>query len=203
VSGHQAGSLALDIGRYRRESGDGLQYLPLYPSPVMVDQEFRRVKGIHLHSGLAFLRIMDQTQEALMNKYLVKALVSRQGESASVRFVPMDIFELWKAHMQHTHDYQIRPLQVSLWVATEALDDATMRTAGIVREPVVKVSVVKKVGTFDVPVERYFSEADMNSILPKFLAHYGLKSADSMDTARVRLTRGFLLPSEDVFEDEL
>src|SRR3974377_1917646 len=107
-----------------------------------------------------------------MNKYLVKALVSRQGESASVRYVPMDIFELWKAHMQNTHDYQIRPLQVSLWVATEALDDATLRTPGTVREPVVKVSVVKKVGTFDVPVGRCFSEADMNSILPKFLSHY-------------------------------
>ncbi len=138
-----------------------------------------------------------------MNLYLVKALLSRQGKSATLRFIPLEIFELWKTHMQNTHDYQVRLVQVSLWVASEEAGDALPRTPGGGRELVVRVSISRKVSGIDVPAERYFAEADLDRVLPKFLAHYGLTSADSMDTARVRIERGVLLPSEDVFEDEL
>jgi hypothetical protein len=117
--------------------------------------------------------------------------------------VPLEIFELWKQHMQNNHDYQVRLVQVSLWVESGESDNAAQKTAGNPKEPVVKVSISKKIGGLDVPVERYFAEADVDRILPKFLAHYGLTSADSMDAARVRLERGVFLPSEDVFEDEL
>jgi len=138
-----------------------------------------------------------------MNQYLVKALLSRQGKSATLRFVPLEIFELWKNHMQNNHDYQVRLVQVSLWVETGESDNAAPKILGNAKEPVVKVSINKKVGGVDVPVERYFAEADVERVLPKFLAHYGLTDADSMDAARVRLERGVFLLSEDVFEDDL
>jgi hypothetical protein len=138
-----------------------------------------------------------------MNQYLVKALLSRQGKSATLRFVPLEIFELWKQHMQNNHDYQVRLVQVSLWVGTRESENDAPKPAGSPKEPVVKVSISKKVGGVEVPVERYFPEADVDRVLPKFLAHYGLTSADSMDAARVRMERGIFLPSEDVFEDEL
>jgi hypothetical protein len=104
--------------------------------------------------------------------------------------------------MQNTHDYQVRLVQVSLWVEAKESGDPATKAAGGAREPVVRVSVRRKISGIEVPVERYFAEADVDRVMPKFLAHYGLTSADSMDEAQVRLERGIFLPSEDVFEDE-
>ncbi len=135
--------------------------------------------------------------------YLVKALLSRQGTPATLRFIPLEIFDLWKTHMQKAHDCQVRLVQVSLWVATDEDADEATRPPGGAREPVVKVSICRKMSGVSIPVERFFAEEDLSRVLPKFLSHYGLTSADSMDVARVRLERGVLLPTEDMFEDEL
>jgi len=138
-----------------------------------------------------------------MTLYLAKALLSRQGTPATLRFIPLEIFDLWKTHMQNAHDYQVRLVQVSLWVATEEPVDEASRALVAAREPVVRVSIFRKVSGVDVPVERYFAEEDLDRILPKFLSHYGLTSADAMGASRVRMKRGVLLPPEDMFEDEL
>ncbi len=138
-----------------------------------------------------------------MTLYLAKALLSRQGTPATLRFVPLEIFDLWKTHMQNTHDCQVRLVQVSLWVATEGTPQETQRTAAGAKEPVVKVSITRSISGVDVPVERYFAEEDLDRVLAKFLSHYGLTSADSMDAAHVQLERGVLLPPDAVFDDEL
>ena len=138
-----------------------------------------------------------------MTLYLAKALLSRQGTPATLRFIPLEIFDLWKTHMQNAHDYQVRLVQVSLWVATDQDSGEASRQPAGAKEPVVRVSIFRKVSGIDVPVERYFAEEEIEGVLPKFLAHYGLKSADAMGTSQVRLKRGVLLPPEDMFEDEL
>ncbi len=138
-----------------------------------------------------------------MTLYLAKALLSRQGTPGTLRFIPLEIFDLWKTHMQNAHDYQVRLVQVSLWVATEEPQEEEPRTAAGAREPVVRVSIYRKVSGVEVPVERYFAEEDLDRVLPKFLAHYGLTSADAMGASRVRIKKGVLLPPEDLFEDEL
>ncbi len=138
-----------------------------------------------------------------MTLYLAKALLSRQGTPATLRFIPLEIFDLWKTHMHNAHDYQVRLVQVSLWVATDQDADEAVRQPAGAREPVVRVSIFRKVSGIDVPVERYFAEEDLERVLPKFLAHYGLTSADAMGTSQVRLKRGVLLPPEDMFEDEI
>ncbi len=138
-----------------------------------------------------------------MTQYLAKALLSRQGTPGTLRYVPLEIFDLWKTHMHKAHDYQVRLVQVALWVATDEPAEEADRTSTGAREPVVRVSILRKVSGVDVPVERYFAEDDLERVLPKFLSHYGLTSADAMGNSQVRLKHGVLLPPEDVFEDEL
>ena len=138
-----------------------------------------------------------------MNKFLVKALVSHEGRPASLRFVPLEIFELWKAHMQNTHDYQVRTVQVSLWVAAGAAEEAASpRDSAPPREAVVSVLLRKKAGTASIPVERFFAEEEIERILPRFLSHYGIRADDPVGMAEVRIQRGFFLRPEEMFEDE-
>jgi len=139
-----------------------------------------------------------------LNKYLVKALVSQEGKSASLRFIPLEIFDLWKSYMQNVHDYLVRALQVSLWVPVEALEGPSpAHFAAGQREAVVNVSLKKKVGSVTMPVERYFAEEELDKILPRFLAHYGIQADDAQCRSRVQTMRGYFLQPEVMFEDEL
>lgn len=136
-----------------------------------------------------------------MSKYLVKALMSRQGGSSSIRFVPLEIFDLWKSHMKNTYDCQITAVEISLWVAAEP--SAGNEPEGRQRphsEPVIEVTLRKKVGAALMPIERFVSRDEIGRVLPKLLLHYGLPPA-AASTPDVSLRGGFFLAPGDIFDD--
>jgi hypothetical protein len=168
----------------------------------MVGQKPGIVKGICLINSCRLDKIrLRHGDIPLPNKYLVKALISRPGQSASVRFVPLEIFDLWKSHMCHTHDYQITAVQTSMWVRASDELSEQFRYSG--REAVVGVFLKKKVGSVAMPVERYFSQDEVDRILPKFLSHYGISTADSAAMSQVSIVRGFFLAPDEVFSEDV
>ncbi len=136
-----------------------------------------------------------------MNKYLVKALVAREGKPASFRFVPLEIFDLWKGHMQNSYHYRVTAVEVSLWIAADS-PESRQGISDTRAERVAKVSLTKHVGQVGMPVERYFLEEDLDKVLPVFLAHYGILCKDPKAMAGVGIRRGFFLQPEEVFADE-
>jgi hypothetical protein len=146
-------------------------------------------------------KIMARKPEESMNKYLVKALVAKEGKPASLRFVPLEIFDLWKSHMQSAYHYRVSAVEVSLWISADPTESELV-LAGSRGERIIEVRLSKKIGTVAMPVERYFLEEDMMRLLPTFLAHYGIDSSNADAMARVHFQRGYFVHPEEVFQDE-
>jgi hypothetical protein len=146
-------------------------------------------------------KIMARKPEESMNKYLVKALVAKEGKPASLRFVPLEIFDLWKSHMQSAYHYRVSAVEVSLWISADPTESELV-LAGSRGERIIEVRLSKKIGTVAMPVERYFLEEDMMRLLPTFLAHYGIDSSNADAMARVHFQRGYFVQPEEVFQDE-
>jgi hypothetical protein len=137
-----------------------------------------------------------------VGKYLVKARVEREGSRGdSIRFVPLEIFDLWKSHMKATHGCEISTVQISLWVVAESGGAALAGTPSASRERVVEVRFVKKVGSATMPVERYIPQDDLETVLPILLAHYGIRIEDAEDSGVV-LRPGFFLSHDEIFGPE-
>jgi len=136
-----------------------------------------------------------------VGKYLVKARVEREGGATSVRFVPLEIFDLWKTHMKANHGSEIAAVQISLWVVAESGGQALAGTPIAARERVVEVRFVKKVGPATMPVERYIAHEELDRVLPILLSHYGIRIEDA-EHAGVVLRPGFFLSHDEIFGPE-
>ena len=132
-------------------------------------------------------------------RYLVKAIVARKGQDPSARYVPLDIFELWKSHMAAAYGYQVTSQSTGAWMANGS--DAAGPPEPHV-EAVVAVTVHKRTGFIENRAERFFSSAELEGILPRFLAHYGIDTASAAQMAAVTFTPGRLLIQADAISAE-
>ena len=114
---------------------------------------------------------------------IVRCQISKIREGAqetSVRFVPHDLFPLWKMLMTDKHGFSVNQACVSLWFDIDGDPNVTYSDSNY--EKVVRVSVwiySEKDGMFR-KVTRYFPSDSYNEIKPRFLAHY----ADHFDQDR-------------------
>lgn len=135
------------------------------------------------------------------NRYLVKAMISRSGQDPAPRYVPLEIFELWKSHMATAYGYHVTSASIGTWTP----DDPAGSVAGIDSggEGVAEVSVARLRGTIHDRADRFFSCAELAVILPRFVAHYGIDAADPAQMAAVSVTPGRLVVSVLVQHENL
>jgi hypothetical protein len=105
---------------------------------------------------------------------LVKCEVSKgAGAGAgSVRYVPSEIFGLWRHLMRSKHGFEVKEGQASLWVDVEEKPEAAYSETQYDR--VLEVSLLfysEKDGMFD-RVRRYFPLEDYPRLRDVFLSHY-------------------------------
>jgi hypothetical protein len=105
---------------------------------------------------------------------MVKCFLARNaGDEGSVRYVPLEIFQLWRFLMERVHRLQVTNTTVSLWVPQEDFDAGEPDAAGAQPEPVIEVKFQylesAEVGR---PVTRYFPEANFDQIYQYFRRHF-------------------------------
>ncbi|MFH1312024.1 MAG: hypothetical protein ABIJ00_02245 [Candidatus Eisenbacteria bacterium] len=106
---------------------------------------------------------------------IVRCMVSRNGSNGgekSVRYIPLEIFELWKIVMTERHEFKIDDDCISLWFDIDGDPNVTYADANY--NKVVRLSLSlysEKHGMFKT-VTRYFPSDSYHEIKPCFLSHY-------------------------------
>ena len=106
---------------------------------------------------------------------IVRCVVSRNGQEAgegSVRYVPLEIFELWQIVMRDRHGFKVEDDCISLWFDIDGDPNVTYADANY--DKVVRLSLSlysEKDGMFKT-VTRYFPSDSYPEIKPRFLSHY-------------------------------
>lgn len=108
---------------------------------------------------------------------LTKCLVGRNGSSSSnhnLRYVPVDLFHLWRHYMQNQHGLTISASEVSYWVDDEALMEWAEQVSADRLEAVIEVSfyTYSSDAQTSVPVVRYLSAEDYPARKECLLRHY-------------------------------
>jgi hypothetical protein len=109
---------------------------------------------------------------------IVKCFVQKKDDpdgSKTSRFVPLDIFELWKFLMEVKHNFHVSGGVTSLWFERNAASESSY--AGIEYEPVTQVEIFyfcDSDGMLHQQI-RYFPAADEQAyekVRAAFLSHY-------------------------------
>lgn len=104
---------------------------------------------------------------------IVRCEVRRRPEdTATVRFIPLEIFGLWTYLMRHKHGFEVVESEASLWVDLE--DSPEIAYSGGRHIPVTEVSVFvysDPAGMFS-RISRYFPTAEYSRLRGIFLSHY-------------------------------
>lgn len=109
---------------------------------------------------------------------IVKCFVQKmdaEGAPRSVRYVPLEIFNLWKFLMQERHRFRVTDATASLWFERGQATESSY--AGIEYEPVTQVELfyfAEEDGMLHQEV-RYFPSADgerFGEIKEAFTSHY-------------------------------
>jgi len=109
---------------------------------------------------------------------IVKCLVQKKDDpdqSKTPRFVPLDIFEVWKFLMKEKHGFHVSDEVTSLWFERNAASESSY--AGIEYEPVTQVEIFYFSGSDGMLHQqiRYFSSSDeeeYEGVRDAFLSHY-------------------------------
>ena len=102
---------------------------------------------------------------------MVRCFLSKEPEeSGDIRFVPLEIFTLWRFLMERVHNLHVQSPVVSVWIPKEMQEDAA-KTEKV--ESVIEVSFKymerESVGR---PVTRYFPEENFDRIFGYFRKHF-------------------------------
>ncbi len=124
---------------------------------------------------------------------VVRCRVSKNGggpPAESVRFVPLEVFDLWKHLMVTRHGFEIVEEQVSLWFDIDGDPHVSYSEADY--EKVLRLSmwVYSDRDRMFRKIVRYFPEADYAEIRPAFLSHYEKPRNHSRFAARIEERRG-------------
>lgn len=96
-----------------------------------------------------------------------------EGPGKSARYIPSDIFRLWRYLMEDVKDFAIDDVLTSFWVDEEMYSKEHAAYGNHEKEKVVEVSFLytrdSEVGR---PVTRYFPLAHLESILNFFLRNF-------------------------------
>lgn len=113
-----------------------------------------------------------------------------EGGPASLRYVPLVEFGLWKHLMETRHARGVRVEAISVWIA----EDAALWNSGFAAEdlePVLRVQMdVTGPQGILIPVERFFPAETYPQAQEALLGHYAPSSP-----GRVVATPGYLVPT--------
>ena len=131
---------------------------------------------------------------------IVRCKVSRTQEGElreSVRFVPLDVFHLWKHLMTETHDFAVCDESVSIWFDIDGDPNVSYSDANYVK--VLRFSLLvysDKDGMYH-KITRYFPADDYEAIKPRLLAHYAAYFESPQFPPRIEETFGVWLKRDD------
>jgi hypothetical protein len=102
---------------------------------------------------------------------MVRCFLSKnQDEAGDVRYVPLEIFTLWRFLMERVHNLTVQKPFVSVWVPEDHLDP---KLAADSRNAVIEVRFryIER-GGVGRPVTRYFPEENFDLIYGYFRRHF-------------------------------
>ena len=101
---------------------------------------------------------------------MVKCFVAPTGGTPQVRYVPADIFEMWRFLMERVHQLTVEEPRVSMWVAA---DGSTAQPEAHPLDSVIEISFrYHDMGSVGRRVVRYFPENDFDAIFAAFRKHF-------------------------------
>ena len=131
---------------------------------------------------------------------IVRCTISRNtnGERhESVRYVPLDVFDLWNTLMTREHSFDVRVDCTSLWFDIDG--DPHVNYAETNYEPVVRLSlwVYSETDGMFRKITRYFPLEAYDEIRPQFLSHYEEYFNGAKFPPRIEETRGVWLKRKE------
>ena len=105
---------------------------------------------------------------------MVRSLVRRRGSSAppSLRFIPLDVFGLWRFLMEARHGFELLEARASIWIDLEDQADMSVSAGQFERVDEVCLHVYsEKDGMFQ-RICRYFRTEERDRLTGVLLRHY-------------------------------
>lgn len=101
---------------------------------------------------------------------MIKCYLKRDGQHPGyVRYIPMEIYELWRFLMEKVHGLTVADPLISSWVPLEENQTPDLQGTEVVIE--IKFKYMLAPGTTK-PVIRYFPEKDFDQIYGYFKTHF-------------------------------
>ena len=131
---------------------------------------------------------------------IVRCKVSRSCDGKlqeSVRFVPLEIFHLWKHLMTGKHDFAVCDESVSIWFDIDGDPNVSYSDANYVK--VLRLSLMvysEKDGMYH-KITRFFPADSYQDIKPHILAHYSRYFQVPQFPPRIEETHGVWLRRDD------
>ncbi|MGD9141412.1 MAG: hypothetical protein PVJ42_07715 [bacterium] len=124
---------------------------------------------------------------------VVRCRVSKNGSGPpveSTRYVPLDVYDLWKHLMVTRHGFEILEEQVSLWFDIDGDPHVSYSDADYERVMRLSLWVYSDSDRMFRKVVRYFPEGDYPDIRTAFLSHYEEPRNHSQWAARLEERSG-------------
>jgi hypothetical protein len=91
---------------------------------------------------------------------------------ASLRYVPLDIFDLWHHLMTHRHGFRLLSRQTSIWMDLEGVDGPIPAAGRLERVDEVCLHVFSEKDRMFRRICRYFPVAERDRLIRILLGHY-------------------------------
>jgi hypothetical protein len=124
---------------------------------------------------------------------VVRCRVCKNGSGPpveSTRYVPLDVYDLWKHMMASRHGFEIVEEQVSLWFDIDGDPHVSYSDADYEKVMRLSLWVYSDRDRMFRKVVRYFPEGDYPDIKPAFLSHYEEPRNHSQWAARLEERSG-------------
>ena len=131
---------------------------------------------------------------------IVRCKVSREGGGSgpdSVRFVPLDVFRLWKHLMTDKHNFKVHDECVSIWFDIDGDPNVSYSDANY--EKVIRFSLLvysDEDGMYH-KITRFFPTGAYDEIKPRVLSHYSAYFECAQFPPRLEETCGVWLKRDD------
>jgi hypothetical protein len=112
---------------------------------------------------------------AVAKEKIVRCMISKDhsdGHEKSVRYIPLEIFELWKIVMTERHDFAIEEDCISRWFDIDGDPNVTYADANYDKVVRLSLSLYSEQDGMFKTVTRYFPSNSYHEIKPRFLSHY-------------------------------
>ena len=113
---------------------------------------------------------------------LVRCEVGRAGsQERNIRFIPQEIFGMWKYLMEHRHGFEVDSEISSLWIELKEAGNLAKDELRVERVTELRLFVVNERDSILSEVCRYIPTAEIDQVRPVLLRHYR-QASESKET---------------------